>query len=104
MTEIKNMMTTGNMLTAGAMLVAIAMSWGDAKARSDQNATDIARMELQQATAASKADARLTAMDTKISVLSEQSGRFDERLANILTYVQRIDATLTAIENGGSNR
>lgn len=90
MTEFRNMWTMGNIFTGGGLLVAVALSWGDNAARSEQNSREIAKLEV-----------RLASMESKVSILSEQSGRFDERLANILTYVQRIDANLTAIQEVG---
>lgn len=85
MTEIRNMFTTGNAITLGVIIFGGAVTWGTFTSELTQNGIALGKLE-----------ARITVLENAVGTLSVQYARTDEKLINILSYLQRIDNKLSA--------
>lgn len=86
-TEYKPQITLGNLIQIGIMLATGAMAFATVNGRAATNAENI-----------SKNVASISSLESRTRTLENSLARSDERTANILQLLNRIDARLERIE------
>jgi hypothetical protein len=84
--------SVGNLIQIGVLLVALTFGWAEMESRSDQSEKEIARLQ-------ASIDQFAGTLELRVRTLESSAVRSDERVANMISLLSRIDSRLERIES-----
>jgi hypothetical protein len=88
----------GNVIQIVAMIVTVAIGWQQMSGLAGSNAAEIEKISKAMDDAEAKAATDIRDHETRLRRLEDSAARSDERMANILNLLARIDGRLERIE------